>query len=126
MDKKRNKNNTNLTKDVRNDHVVLPEIDVPQISEPRPICSICGEPIESIIEAISEQNGGFSHFDCVLSKLKSSYELTEGDTISYIGHGCFGICSKDEQNSYVIKERIQYENIDSFNAMKHFVEEQKK
>lgn len=104
-------------------HIVLPEVEVKRIVEPRPVCSICGEPIEAIIEAITESDGTYSHFDCVLNKLKEKYNVQEPDKISYIGHGNFAVFTHDEEGKFVIKEKIAYESNDNYNSMIKYVEE---
>jgi len=118
MDKKRNND--------KYEHTILPEVDVPQIKEPRPICKICGEPIEAIIEAISESDGSYSHFDCVVNSIKQNNKLAENECVSYIGQGYFAICVKDEDGKFTIKERIPYESVNSYSAIKKLVEESKK
>lgn len=121
--KKNNNKHFNQTSNCN--HTVLPEVDVPQVKEPRPVCKICGEPIDAIIEAISEENGAYSHFDCVINKIKETHKLAENECISYIGQGSFAICIKDENENYTIKERIPYESVNSYSAFKKFVEESK-
>lgn len=108
------------------EHIILPEVEVPQIKEPNPVCSICNEPISAIIEAIRESDGSYSHFDCVLNKIAKQYNVQEPDKVSYVGQGCFAVVSKKEDGSFYFKERIQYENNDAFNAMKQYVEDAKK
>ena len=109
----------------RGEHQVLPDVEVPQIKEPMPVCSICGEPINAIVEAIREADGSYSHFDCVINKIKEQYKVTEPDTVSYVGHGCFAVVGKNEEGSMVFKERIQYESSETFSEMKKFVEASK-
>lgn len=104
-------------------HIVLPEVEVKRIVEPRPVCSICGEPIEAIIEAITESDGTYSHFDCVLNKLKEKYNVQEPEKLSYIGHGCFAVFTQDEEGRFIMKEKIAYESNDNYNSMIRFVEE---
>lgn len=106
--------------------MIFDDVEVPQVVEPRPSCSICGQPIESIIEAISEPDGGLSHFDCVLEKLREREHVQEPDSISYIGHGNFAVVTKDEEGRYSIKYRIQYESNDDYANVKRQVEESKK
>ncbi len=113
-------NQTNI-QDVQS-HVVFEDLDVPQVIEPRPECDICGEPIESFAEAISEPNGAYSHFDCVIEKLKAQENVQAPDSISYIGHGAFAVVSKDADGKYIIKTRIQYESNEAFTNMKKQVE----
>ena len=106
-------------------HMTFDELDVPQINEPNPICSICGKQIETIADAISESDGGFSHFDCVIAKIREQERVSEGETVSYIGHGNFAVFVKDEEGKYTIKTRIAYESKDSYDAMKKYVEDTK-
>lgn len=106
--------------------MIFDDVEVPQVVEPRPDCCICGQPIESIAEAIVESNGGFSHFDCVLQKLREQENVQEPDCVSYIGHGCFAVVTKDEDGKWSIKSRIQYESNDDFANAKKQVEGSKR
>ncbi len=103
-------------------HMVFDELDVPQVNEPKPVCKLCGQSIEFIAEAISEPDGGFSHFDCVLNKLREEYQVKEDETLSYVGHGNFAVFCKNEEGKLVIKTRIPYESKDSYDSAKKFVE----
>ena len=103
-------------------HMTFDELAVPQVNEPRPQCRICGEPIEFIAEAIGESDGGFSHFDCVISKLKEQENVREGEYISYIGHGNFAVFTKDEEGHFVIKTRIPYESKENYDGARKYVE----
>lgn len=103
-------------------HMDFDDLDVPQINEPRPVCSICGQNIDFIAEAISESDGSFSHFDCVLEKLRKEYQVREDETLSYVGHGNFAVFAKDEEGKLTIKTRIPYESKDSYDSAKKFVE----
>ena len=103
-------------------HMVFDELDVPQVNEPKPVCRICGQTIDFIAEAISESDGGFSHFDCVLNKLRQEYQVKEDETLSYVGHGNFAVFCKDDEGKLVIKTRIPYESKDSYDSAKKFVE----
>jgi len=107
-------------------HFVMEEQQVPQVEEPMPPCAICGKPVELISEAISEPNGGYSHFDCVISRIKEQEMVTEDETVSYIGHGNFAVFRKDEEGRYVIRTRVPYESKENYDAMKKFVEGSKK
>ena len=103
-------------------HMVFDELEVPQVNEPRPVCRLCGQNIDFIAEAISESDGGFSHFDGVLNKLREEYQVKEDETLSYVGHGNFAVFAKDENGKLVIKTRIPYESKDSYDSAKRFVE----
>jgi len=105
--------------------MIFDDIEVPQVVEPHPNCSICGQPIESIAEAISEKGGLLSHFDCVLEKLREIEHVEEPDSISYVGQGNFAVVSKTFEGNYFIKKRIPYESNDDFLKVKKQVEESK-
>jgi len=120
----KHKNNRKDPRSTRK-HTVMPDVEIKRIKEPRPTCSICGQPIELIVEAVSEPDGGYSHFDCIVDKLKEKYGVKEPDVVSYIGQGCFAVCSRDDEGKFFIKERISYESSEAFTRMKKFVEETK-
>ena len=121
MNRNRNHNQNRFHEEERQ-HVVLPDLYFAKINEPRPVCSICGEQIEAIAEAITEPDGSYSHFDCVLEKLKQEHNVHEPDKISYVGSGNFAVVSMDEEGKFTIKEKISYESIDAFNSIKKFVD----
>lgn len=98
---------------------------VPKIQEPMVECSICGQTIKEIADAISEPDGTFSHFNCVIKKISDSYELKPNQKVSYLGKGNFGIVENNE-GVFTIVERIAYESPESYVAMKNFVESTKK
>lgn len=59
---------------------------------PSPDCAFCGKPITDIHSAFTDkQTGDPVHFDCVVVKLSEYESLDEGDVISYIGGGRFGV-----------------------------------
>jgi hypothetical protein len=63
-------------------------------SEPLPVpsCPYCGKPIKDISTAISDKNSGEPvHFDCVITRIAETEVLEQGDTLTYIGGGRFGI-----------------------------------
>lgn len=103
-------------------HIQFEEVEVPQVHEPKPLCAICGNPIELIAEAITEPDGGYSHFDCVIAKLKEQEHVTDDEKLSYVGHGNFAVFTRDEEGHLVIKTRIPYESKESYEGMKKFVE----
>ena len=58
---------------------------------------------------------------------KNSYKkekevLEEGQSISYLGSGTFGVCQKSEDGKYTIVKRIEVENKDDSLKMKNYVE----
>lgn len=99
---------------------------VPKVQEPMVVCSICGGTIDTIANAISEPDGSYSHFDCVLKKIGDSYGLRPGQKVSYLGRGVFGIIETDEKGGFTIVERVSYESPEAFSAMKGFVERSRK
>lgn len=102
------------------------EYEVKTVREPKPVCAICGEIIENIADAIRENDGSFSHFDCVLNKIATEYGVKEPDKVSYIGSGSFAIVTVEPgTKNFIIKQKIPYESVDSFNQMKKFVEDTK-
>jgi len=102
-------------------------IKVPQVQEPVPLCALCEKPIQAISQAISGPTPGeFSHFDCVLRKIADEENLLPHQKISYIGRGTFAIVDKDEEGNMVFVKQIVYENPETFNAMKKFVNEHKR
>jgi hypothetical protein len=59
---------------------------------PVPECIRCGKPIEDIHTALTDKKTGSAvHFDCVIAELTEHETLEEGDVLSYIGGGRFGI-----------------------------------
>jgi hypothetical protein len=59
---------------------------------PSPDCAFCGKPITDIYSALTDkQTGEPVHFDCVVAKLSEYESLDQGDVISYIGGGRFGV-----------------------------------
>lgn len=103
-------------------HMTFDELPVPQVSEPRPVCRICGEPIEFIAESISEGDGGFSHFDCVVARIREQEDVKEDEYVSYIGHGNFAVFTKDEEGHFNIKTRVPYESKENYDSAKKYVE----
>lgn len=123
--KKRRKSKAKKTPETKRDnrvHMVFDEVAVPKVVEPHPVCNICGQEIELISQAISEPNGGYSHFDCVLQKIAQMENVQDPDKVSYVGHGEFAVVSKDEQGHIFIKTRIPYESKENYEAMKKYVE----
>ncbi len=98
---------------------------VPRIREPNPECAICGRPIPLIAEAISEGDGRYSHFDCVLSRIKEEYNVQPNEKVSYIGRGSFAVVAKNPDGGFYFRERIEYEGAQAYSEMKKFVESTK-
>lgn len=108
-------------------HSSLPPVHVPRLQEPLPVCAICGNPIENIASAISgPQPDVYNHFDCILEKISNDEHVQPPCKVSYIGRGTFAVIEMQKDGTFTILKRIVYESPESFTAMKHFVEENKK
>lgn len=103
-------------------HIVLPDLQLAKVKEPKPVCAICSKTIDFISLALSEGEDRYSHFDCVLNKISQEHDVKAPDKVSYLGSGCFGIISFDEEGKFTIKEKIWYENSESFSKFKKMVE----
>jgi hypothetical protein len=102
-------------------------IKVPRVQEPLPTCALCGKPIQAISQSISGPVAGeLNHFDCVLRKIEDEEKLLPHQKISYIGRGTFAIVDKDEEGKMVFVKQIVFETPETFNAMKKFVEGNKR
>ena len=107
---------------------VPPEMNTEPL--PVPDCPWCGKPIRDISSAIADKDTGVPvHFDCVAAKIAGGENLENGDMISYIGGGRFGIVcfgsstqasgtpagaagrgSPSEFRDFKIKKIIEWEN----------------
>jgi len=80
---------------------------------PVPDCPYCGKPIKDLAVAISDKNTGQAvHFDCIVSRISQIENLEQGDIISYIGGGRFGIVnygSSPGGQGFVIKKILEWE-----------------
>lgn len=103
-------------------HSSLPVEDPKKINEPHVMCQYCGTVIENIASALSTAEGGYAHFDCVLGRIKESERLEDGEVVSYLGSGSFGIVGKNEEGKDYIIRRIQYETPERYKSMKDYVE----
>jgi hypothetical protein len=104
-----------------------PQIVVPRVQEPVPVCAICNKPIEAIAQAIcGPEPNSFNHFDCVLRKIADDEHLQPHQKVSYIGRGTFAVIETDSEGKFVIIKRIPYESPETFAGMKRYVEEQKR
>lgn len=101
-------------------HIPLPVDRI--VKEPFEVCPICGEKIESITTSFTTSDGHHVHFDCVLSQIRDTHPLREGQTISYAGKGNFAIFEKDAEGHWITVERIPYESSENYEKMKSFVE----
>lgn len=105
----------------RQHHSSLPVDEPKRVVEPHPVCQYCGTPIDTIASSLSTPEGGYAHFDCVLSHIRESENPGENETISYIGAGSFGIIGKDGDGKPCIIRKIQYESPDRYKGMKDYV-----
>ncbi len=103
-------------------HSRIPVPPVKVVKEPKESCAICGKTIELIADSLINPKGEFEHFECVLAALNEKYQPREDEKISYIGKGAFGLCAKDENGKWFIKERIPYESKEDNEKMHLFVE----
>ncbi len=106
-------------------HSRIPVIEPRLVKEPFDTCAICGERIESVANAMYSPEGALVHFDCVLEKLKAENPLSEGQVLSYSGHGNFAIFEKDGEGRWTVVRRIQYEDGDRLEKIRSYVEENK-
>jgi len=121
--KNNNWNPLNEKKDAREQAkkpaVNRPKWKAPELSTtpiPQPLCPICGKPVEDLASAINDKaSGAAAHFDCIKNKISANEILGEGETLSYIGGGRFGIISVDSKNKRVfeIKKIIEWESADN-------------
>ncbi len=105
----------------RQHHSSIPVDNPREISEPCPECPVCGKVIDCIASAFSTPEG-YIHFDCALERVAKDERLLDGQKISYLGSGCFGVVEKTEEGGYAILKRIPFENPDSTKSMKEYVE----
>ena len=78
-------------------------------------CIRCGQSIVDPHTALADKTSGDPvHFDCVLSELLEKETLEQGDTLSYIGGGRFGILQfnsrKGELKYFTIKKIMEWED----------------
>jgi hypothetical protein len=81
---------------------------------PVPACPWCGKPITDLSAAIADKNSGEPvHFDCVIARIGEGEHLENGDAISYIGGGRFGIIhfnNPPDTRDFNIKKIFEWEN----------------
>jgi len=119
------KNNPLTPKTIKFVSKISTAIYTPKVVEPKPVCKICGKPIETIADSISEPNGGYSHFSCVITKIEKDEKITDKQKVSYLGRGAFGVIETIDGHFSILKT-INYETPESFSSMKKFVDAQKK
>jgi hypothetical protein len=91
-----------------------PKWTAPKLSQeplPEPECPLCGKPIKDLAAALTDKVSGTpAHFDCVLGALSGRELLEEGDQLSYIGGGRFGVVHYYDHKSFQIKKILQWED----------------
>ena len=102
-------------------HSSIPVEPIGMISEPHDKCVYCGKEIENIASAFMAPDGTYAHFDCVLERIRETEKPGEGESVSYIGGGCFGIIGRGEDGKPIIIRRIQYESPETVRSMKAYV-----
>ena len=105
----------------RSHHSSIPVPLQKTVCEPLSICPLCGEKIQSIAQCFSLSEG-YAHFDCVLERIKSQENLSEGEIVSYVGSGAFAVCRRGDDGKYTIEKRIEVENKETYNGFKNYVE----
>jgi len=97
-------------------HWTAPKLNTEPL--PVPNCTRCGQPVTDLHSALTDAGGGTVHFDCVITELTKREFLEEGDTISYVGAGRFGIVNfgnsgdRKDQKVFTIKKILEWENKD--------------
>lgn len=93
------------------------ERERPQEPKPEivyPDCCMCGKSIRDIYSSILHKDSGLpAHFDCIMKELSTQEEIGEGERLSYLGSGIFGIIRQSPQGqpqSLTIRKKILYED----------------
>jgi hypothetical protein len=92
-----------------------------QNSDPLPVleCIRCGKTITDLHSALKDRKtGAAAHFDCVMAEVLEQETLEEGDTLSYIGGGRFGIVRFNRSGGkgtscFTIKKIVEWEDKDN-------------
>jgi len=86
----------------------------PAVPMPTANCAWCDKPIKDISAAISEPDTGKPvHFDCIINRIIERETLENGDAVSYIGGGRFGIVhfsNPPDTRDFKIKKVFEWEN----------------
>jgi hypothetical protein len=81
---------------------------------PAPDCPYCGKPIRDLSAALSDRHSGEAiHFDCALGRLRENESLGQGDTVTYIGAGRFGVvhfANPNDHRGFAIKRIFEWED----------------
>jgi hypothetical protein len=95
-------------------HWTAPKLNTDPI--PVSVCACCGKPITDLHAALTDKKTGEPvHFDCAISELAKYETLGDGDTISYIGGGRFGLVhfnnsGRGETGTFTIKKIFEWED----------------
>jgi hypothetical protein len=86
----------------------------PSVPLPTASCAWCDKPIKDMSAAFAEPDSGKPvHFDCVLNRITEREALENGDVITYIGGGRFGIVhynNPPDTRDFKIKRIFEWEN----------------
>lgn len=91
-------------------------VPVQPSAEPIPThdCPYCGKPIKDIALALTDKGTGSPvHFDCVMARLAESEALEQGDAVTYIGGGRFGVVhfpNPQDTKHFQIKKILEWEH----------------
>jgi hypothetical protein len=81
---------------------------------PVPDCPYCGKPIKDLSIALTDRNTSEAvHFDCALKRLAENETLGQGDTVTYIGGGRFGVvhfANPSAPRNFTIKKIFEWED----------------
>ncbi|WP_428770942.1 hypothetical protein V1L52_03610 [Treponema sp. HNW] len=79
-------------------------------------CSFCGKPVTDFASALAHTDSGEPvHFDCVLAFLSEREQLSEGQSIAYIGQGRFAVVRMQNPSNaarFSIERIIEWESRD--------------
>ncbi|MFQ3546977.1 MAG: hypothetical protein SNJ56_01465 [Termitinemataceae bacterium] len=96
-----------------------PQWEPPKLGQnqiPKTECPYCGKLVHELSSALSDPTSGNPvHFDCVLRHLAEQERLADGDIITYLGGGRFGIVqftNPQDPSKFIIKRIIQWEDKD--------------
>lgn len=79
------------------------------------VCNLCNKTIGDPLNAFASPNDSERgcHFECVLNKIKSEVSLKKGESLVYVGSGCFAVVSIVQVNrryqKVSIHNKIEFE-----------------
>lgn len=81
------------------------------------ICPKCNQPILEVATALTDKaTGKPMHFECALSEVEKSEQISQNEKIAYIGQGRFGVLYYEnprDQRHFTIKKIIEWEDRDN-------------